>query len=112
MAIPSIVPYKKVKNDPRQLVYHFPSIPNVKMSKILNSYFYHRSVQIGEEVAAITGYIFLPATCMHWRRKEQYIDRRVRVSNSYFYVLKEGEMTRTEKERYKEMLAAARGDPS
>lgn len=100
----TIVAHDKVKNDPRQLVYHFPSIPNVKMSKILNRYFYYRSVRIGEEIAQITGHLFVPAEVMHWRRKNIYVDRRVCISGRYYYVLLESEMTKGEKEKYAELI--------
>lgn len=94
----SIVPDKYQNRDPRNLVYHYPSIPAVKLSKILAEYYYYRALECAEITALKCGYLLVPYSCINWRRRKELSGgRKVKVLGKSFWMLKDHELTRVER---------------
>ncbi|MMZ53484.1 hypothetical protein D1872_152730 [compost metagenome] len=98
--MPTIVPLNKVKHDPQELLYQFPSIPKIRYTKLSQEYYFWRQVQNAESIAAMFGRLLIPASCLHWQRKNLFSERRVQVGRNCYYVLDKGEMTKTEHAKY------------
>ncbi|KAF6614225.1 hypothetical protein HFE03_25855 [Paenibacillus sp. EKM102P] len=98
--MPTIVPANKVKHDPQELLFQFPSIPKVRYTRLSQEYYFWRQVQNAESIAAMFGRLLIPASCMHWQRKNLFESRRVQVGRNYYYVLEKKELTKTEQAKY------------
>lgn len=102
----SIVPPNFKDKDPRGLAVLFPnSIRNSDQSfvgfmKKMQVFDFYNSLSMFEEYAHANGFILLPASVMHWRRRNGFgIERRVRVGRKSFYLVREHELTQGEKEK-------------
>lgn len=102
----SIVPPNFKEKDPRGLAVLFPnSIRNSDQSfvgfmKKMQVFDFYNSLSMFEEYAHANGFILLPASVMHWRRRNGFgIERRVRVGRKSFYLVREHELTQGEKEK-------------
>lgn len=102
----SLVPEDYRMKDPRALVYLYPeSITRSKSSLIsynkrMQTFIYYHSLEVAEHMAKIMDFILLPATCIHWRRAKQLGEkRRVQVGKNVFYLVKESELTKSEKRK-------------
>ncbi|WP_175615914.1 hypothetical protein [Piscibacillus halophilus] len=95
----SIVPKKFKTKDPRQLLYHFPNMPVVKYAKMMQEFSFIHALACAEDVAHKTGHILVPYSCMHWERKKKLIDMRIKIGRNSFFLLKEYELTKTEKRK-------------
>lgn len=100
----SLVNAKKIKKDPRNLVYLFPSIPATEYKRRTDDYYRYVCLQALEKVAAMTGKIVVPAVCIHWERKKKLADRRVKLFTKTYYIVEQNEISQTEYEKYKSML--------
>ncbi|MFK4475781.1 hypothetical protein ABH897_005581 [Paenibacillus sp. RC73] len=98
--MPTIVPPSKVKHDPQELLYQFPSIPKIRYTKLSQEYYFWRQVQNAESIAAMFGRLLIPASCLHWQRKNLFVERRVQVGRNCYYVLDKGELTKMEYTKY------------
>ncbi len=95
----SIVPQRKIK-DPRQLLYHFPSIPAQKYAKMVATFHHDQMLKMAEKLANGLGYILVPGSCLHWKKKQEFEARQVNVGKFTYYTLKREEMTKQTLEKY------------
>lgn len=95
----SIVPKNFKGKDPRALLYHFPSLPIVKYAKLMQKYSFNQALEAAESVANYSGYLLLPSACMHWQRVKNHFERRVKVGKNTFYLMRDYELTRSEKNK-------------
>ena len=95
----SIVPARKIK-DPRQLLYHFPSIPAQKYAKMVATFHHDQMLKMAEQLARGLGYILVPGSCLHWKKKQEYENRRVSIGCFTFYTLKREEMTKQANDKF------------
>jgi|SRR5690625_313484 len=93
----SILPPKYKKRDPRQLLYHFPNMPVVKYAKMMQKYSFNHALAVAEDVAHKNGYILIPYDCMHWQRTQRFSDRRVKIGRNSFFMMREKELTKSER---------------
>lgn len=89
----SIVPERKIK-DPRQLLYHFPSIPAQKYAKMVATFHHDQMLKMAEKLARGLGYILVPGCCLHWKKKQEFADRQINIGKFTYYTLKREEMTK------------------
>lgn len=101
----SIVPPDFKEKDPRGLAMLFPNaIRNDNQSfigfiKKMQVFDFYNSLSMFEEYAHANGFLLLPASIMHWRRRNVLgVERRVRVGRNAFYLVRENEMTEREKD--------------
>lgn len=102
----SIVPPGLKEKDPRPFAYLFPSMIRnddqsfIAFIKKTQKHEFYRSVLSLEEYAHANGFILLPASVMHWRRRDGFgQERRIRVGRNSFYFVRENELTKGEKEK-------------
>lgn len=93
----SILPEDYKRNDPRNLLYHFPSLPTVKYAKMMQKWCFLQALAVAEDLAHRQDYILLPSHCMHWGRIQKRPDRRVKIGRNSFYLMRLKELTKTEK---------------
>ena len=96
----SIVPKNFNKKDPRQLLYHYPSLPIVKYAKLMQTYSFNQALSVAEDLAHRQGYILLPFKCIHWQRAQKYgLERRVKIGKYSFYLMRLKEITKSEQSK-------------
>ncbi|MBU8905585.1 hypothetical protein [Desertibacillus haloalkaliphilus] len=96
----SLIPDNYKDRDPRNLLYHFPSMPKVKFAKLMNKFYYFKALEAVEEAARKNGFILVPFQCMHWKRKKDYaLDRKVKCCGRSFFMMKVSELTSSEKNK-------------
>lgn len=96
----SVVPDHFKDKDPRNLLYHFPSMPVVKYAKLMQDYCFFRQLKVAEEMAHKLGFILIPFDCMNWQRKKQFgADRKVKIGRNSYFMMKQNELTRTEQKK-------------
>lgn len=101
----SLIPSGYKDRDPRALLYFFPSLPKVRFAKILNEFYYYKTLESVEEAANKMGFILLPRACMNWQRCRDYSeDRKVKVCGRTFFMMKINELTNAEKRKLKEYI--------
>ncbi|GEL76573.1 hypothetical protein [Tenuibacillus multivorans] len=100
----SILPKDYREKDPRQLLYHFPNMPIVKYAKMMQRYSFNHALAVAEDVAHKNGYILIPYDCMHWQRKQRFVDRRVKIGRKSFFMMKDHELTRSERSKLEDYL--------
>ncbi|NEU27709.1 hypothetical protein G3M74_16665 [Paenibacillus polymyxa] len=106
----TIVPANKIKHDPQELLYHFPSIQPVRYTKLSQEYYFWSQVKTAEQIAGMFGRLLVPASCLHWQRKTRHAERRVHIGKSCYYALAEKELTKMEHEKYMSMVVVAGED--
>jgi len=111
----SIVPPNFKDKDPRGLAKLYPnSIRNDNQSfigfiKKMQTFDFYNSLDMFEEYAHANGFLLFPATLMHWRRREEFGQkRRVRVGRKSFYLIREYEMTDREKKKLLDFIEDVR----
>jgi len=88
----SVVPVRQVR-DPRQLLYHYPSLPAVRYAQLMQEYHHDSLLRLAEDLSRRLGYLLVPSSCLHWRKKQEIaIDRLVSVGKNTYYMLKREEM--------------------
>lgn len=100
----SILPKNYKRNDPRQLLYHFPNLPIVKYAKLMQKYSFHQALAVAEDIAHKHNKILVPYSCIHWQRRQKYQDRRIKIGRNSFYMMNYSEMTQSEKAKLKSYL--------
>lgn len=103
----SVVPQKYKDNDPRSLLYQFPSMNKFKYAKLMQKFSFYKSVEVAESVANSMGYSLIPACCLHWKRKQALTDdeMKVKVGRNSFFLMKPGDLSKREKEKLQQYLA-------
>ncbi|MFC4323694.1 hypothetical protein [Litchfieldia salsa] len=93
----SVVPDNFKDRDPRNLLYHFPSMPVVKYAKIMQEYCFFKQLKVAEEMAHKLGFILVPFDCMNWQRKKNFSsDRKVKIGRNSYFMMKLNELTKSE----------------
>jgi len=106
----SIVPARKVANNPENLLYYFPKMHPVRYQKLIHDYMFWKHVETAEKVARMSGNLLVPRDCIHWARKKQLEDRRIIIQKKAFFCIKESEMSKTELKRYRLTIPLGEGD--
>lgn len=105
----SILPPKYRDKDPRQLLYHYPSMPVVKYAKMMQEFSFYHALAVAEDIAHRQGFILVPYSCMHWERKKRFAaDRRVKIGRRSFYMMRESELTPHEKRKLQKYVEQIR----
>jgi uncharacterized membrane protein len=104
----SLVPARYKEKDPRNLLYHFPSMPIVKFAKITQKFYFFKQLEVAQDIVNRMGYILLPSVCMHWERVKQFTDRRIKIGRNSFFMMKPEELTDTENRKLREYLEEIR----
>ena len=108
----SIVPVRRVR-DPRQLLYHYPSIPVVRYAQMAADFYQDQMLRLAEELAHRQGFVLVPASCLGWRKKQEIAaERQVYIGRRSFYMLRPDELTKSEKEKIMDYLAELEADVS
>lgn len=111
----SIVPPGLKEKDPRPFAYLFPNMIRnddqsfIAFIKKMQKHEFYRSVLSLEEYAHANGFILMPASVMHWRRRSGFgQERRVRVGRKSFYFVRENELTEGEKQKLLDYIEEVR----
>ncbi|SFT00528.1 hypothetical protein [Paenibacillus sp. 453mf] len=96
----TIVPTEKVKQDPQSYLFHFPSVHPIKYTRMFTEHHHWKAVEAAEKVAKMCGRVLVPASCLHWERKERKGDRRIQIGKHAFYALALEELTKNEHQKY------------
>jgi hypothetical protein len=97
----SIIPNSVYQSDPRQMLYHFPSMSAVKYAKMASTFYHWKMVQTAEELVKIHGQYLIPSSCIHWKRKEDIdLKKKIKIGKHVYYILRLDEMTDKEKEKF------------
>lgn len=100
----SIVPERKIK-DPRQLLYHFPSMNAQRYAQLMNEFHQDQLLRMAEQIAQGFGFLLIPASCLHWKFKGKIKEeRKVTVGRMSFYMLKKDEIPQRSMEKYHEYI--------
>lgn len=90
----SIVPERFKESDPRQLLYHYPSLPIVKYAKLMQRYSHLQALDVAEDLSMRQGYVLLPSSCIHWERAKKFgQERRIKIGRKSYYLMRLQEMT-------------------
>lgn len=102
----SLVPVDYKSKDPRMLAYLYPQSiiksPQsfISYNKKIQSFIYYHSLEVAEHMAKMFDFLLLPASCIHWRRAKSLGEkRRIHVGRNVFYLVKEEELTKSEKKK-------------
>ncbi|MED2258277.1 hypothetical protein ABEO98_21655 [Brevibacillus parabrevis] len=108
----SIVPVRRVR-DPRQLLFHYPSIPVVRYSQMAADFYQDQMLRMAEELAARQGFILVPACCLSWRKKQEIAaERQVSIGKHSYYMMRRDEMTKRAQEKLKAYIEQLQEDVS
>lgn len=101
----SLLPPHFKDKDPRTLLYHFPSIPAVKIAKLYQEYTFYKQLEVAEEVANNMGYLLIPYVCVHQKRREKLSqDRKVKIGRNSYFMMAKNEMTMKERKKFIEYI--------
>lgn len=95
----SVIPKNYKHKDPRPLLYLYPNTINiVSYAKQMQTFAFYQSLEVAEDLARRQGFILLPWSCMHWQRAKEYgVDRKVKIGRKSFFLMKQDELTKSEK---------------
>lgn len=96
----SLVDYKAIEKDPRNLPYLYPSMTIYHYKQRTEKYYRNVSLKAFEEVAQLEGKIVVPASCLHWERKKRMADQKVTLLGKTYYVMYLDDMTDLEYKKY------------
>lgn len=96
----SLVNPQKIAKDPRKLAYLYPRMPASRYKLRTDDFYRCLTLKIAEDVAAAAGCVLIPATCIHYRRRDPA--RRVRINGHNYYVMPRDCLTRLEKKKYED----------
>lgn len=105
----SIVPDRENK-DPRQLLYHFPSLPAQKYAKLVASFHNHQMLVLAQNIANIFGCIPVPSSCLDHRVRKKYKDKKCAVGKEVYYFLREEEIPKPSFRRFVEYVEDLKGE--
>lgn len=101
----SIVPNKFEDKDPRNLLYHFPSLPIVKFAKMYQEFSHYKQLKVAESMAKSFGCVLVPLECMNWKRRQKFgVDKKIKVGRNSYFIMQLNELTTLEKKKLKEYL--------
>jgi len=101
----SIVPPEYIEKDPRTLLFHAPDIPPVVYAKKMQVFTFYYAVKAAENASRAAGFMLVPSSCMNWYRKQKLADnRKVAIGRNAFFMMRESEMTNTERKKLLEYL--------
>lgn len=97
----SIIPKNFKLKDPRPLIYLYPEKVNlVAYAKQVQKFSFYQSLKVAEDLANRQGYLLLPWSCMHWERAKEFgPDRKIKIGRKSFFMMRENELTKTEKRK-------------
>lgn len=97
----SIVPKNYKNQDPRALLYLFPTTFNiVAFAKKLQQFSFYQTLEVAEDMARKQKMILLPFSCIHWERAKQYgQDRKVKIGRKSFFMMRMDELTKKERQK-------------
>lgn len=76
----------------------------------MQEFCFYQALEVAEEIAHKQGYILLPYSCMHWQRKKEYAaDRKVKVGRNSYFMMREDELTESEKNKLQDYLTELNG---
>lgn len=100
----SVVPQRKVR-DPRQLLYHYPSMPAIRYAQLMQEYHHDSLLRLAEDMAKGLGYLLVPSCCLHWRKKQEVaLERQVNVGKNTYYMLKQEEIPPRSYKKFREYV--------
>lgn len=106
----SILPDAFHNKDPRNLLYHFPSLPKVKFAKIMRKFCFFKQLEVAEEMAHKLGYILVPFECMNWQRKKNFSnDRKVKIGRNSYFMMNVNELNKNEINKLQRYIQELRG---
>lgn len=94
--------------DPRQLLYHYPSLSAVKYMYISERFYRNFTLKTAEDICKMFGYLVVPATCLRSTSKDA--SRRLLIHGYAYYVKQPTELTRPELRRYLECVQEGSDD--
>lgn len=104
----SLIPDTVKHKDPRNLLYFYPRMNKITLSKKLLKFSFYQTLKVAEDLANRQGCILVPWECMNWKRAKEFgADKKVKIGRNSFFMMKPGELTKSEKmklERYLEEL--------
>ena len=97
----TIVPKNYKNQDPRALLYLYPTTFNiVAFAKKLQQFSFYQTLEVAEDMAKKQKMILLPYSCIHWERAKQYgHDRKVKIGRKSFFLMKREELTKKEHQK-------------
>ncbi|WP_232700225.1 hypothetical protein [Brevibacillus daliensis] len=96
-------------NDPRQLLYHYPSLSAQRYAQLVADFHHDEKLRMAERLARGFGGILVPSSCVHWRiKKEIPEERKVKIGYEVYIALKQEEMTERTQEKYTSYLEELR----
>lgn len=111
----SLVPNDLLDKDPRNLAYYMPesvratNISFISFLKRMQRFSFYQNISYFEEFAHANNMILLPASVLHWRRREKLGDsRRFRIGRSAFYLVRVDELTEGEKKKLLDHIEVVR----
>lgn len=96
----TLVKTEKIKRDPRNLPYLYPSMPLTKYKKISEEYFKNKTLKAIEDAARINNQVLLPQHCLHWERKKKFADRNLKFFGRSYYLISYDDLTDLEIAKY------------
>lgn len=100
----SIAP--QVKGDPRQLLYHAPEKVRRNNYTLIQFAKFYDAFNAAKEMKELEGYarknnsLVVPATCLHWRRRQKFTNLCIRIGRNSYYLLDKDEMKAEEFLKY------------
>lgn len=102
----SIIPPDLEEKDPRPFAFLYPNMIRnddqsfIAFIKKMQRFTFYKSLKCFEDFGHANGLILLPATVLHWRRRNNFgAERRVKVGKKTFYFVREDEITKLEKQK-------------
>lgn len=103
----TLIPSSYKKNDPRSLLYLYPTTVNiVAYAKKMQQFCFYQALEVAEDLAKRQGYILLPFNCIHWERAKQFgPDRKIKIGRKSFFLMRIQELTKKEMTKLENHLA-------
>lgn len=97
----SLVDQRRLRKNPRNLPYLYPSIPAAKYKAIADKFHEQYALDVAEKIARMFGCHVVPAQCFHHSRKDA--SRRIMIYGHNYYIRRPSEMTKGEFLRYTQL---------
>lgn len=107
----TLIPESYKKNDPRSLLYLYPTAINiVAYAKKMQDFCFYQALEVAEDLAKRQGFILLPFSCIHWERAKQFgPDRKIKIGRKSFFLMKVSELTKKEMQKLESHLEELKG---
>src|SRR5690625_1345195 len=101
----SIIPKHANQTDPRQLLYHYPSMSAIRYAKLSSNFYHWKMVEIAEELARIQNMLLVPSPVLHWRKKQDIEEKhKIKIGKHMYYLVEPEKLTKSEKNKLKEYI--------